>query len=61
MGGGGGIDHDCDRRVGWSGDDLAARIPDAELIRLDVDHLPQYREPGIVAETALRTAARPPR
>ena len=38
--------------------DLAARIPGAELVRLDVDHVPQYREPGVVAEVTLRTAAR---
>jgi pimeloyl-ACP methyl ester carboxylesterase len=38
--------------------DLADKIPGAELVRLDVDHLPQYREPGAVAEAVLRTAAR---
>jgi 3-oxoadipate enol-lactonase len=38
--------------------DLAARIPDAELVRLDVDHLPQYRDPEAVAEAVLRTVAR---
>lgn len=38
--------------------DLADRIPAAELVRLDVDHLPQYRDPAAVAEVVLRTAAR---
>jgi 3-oxoadipate enol-lactonase len=38
--------------------DLADRIPDAELVRLDVDHLPQYREPAAVAEAVLRTITR---
>lgn len=38
--------------------DLAERIPDAELVRLDVDHLPQYREPAAVADAVLRTVAR---
>lgn len=36
--------------------DLAERIPDAELVRLDVDHLPQYRDPEAVATAVLRTA-----
>ncbi len=38
--------------------DLAAKIPGAELVRLDVDHLPQYRDPAAVAEAVLRTVAR---
>jgi pimeloyl-ACP methyl ester carboxylesterase len=38
--------------------DLAERIPDAELVRLDVDHLPQYRDPEGVAEAVLRTVER---
>lgn len=38
--------------------DIADRIPDAELVRLDVDHLPQYRDPQSVAEAVLRTVAR---
>jgi 3-oxoadipate enol-lactonase len=38
--------------------DLAERIPDAELVRLDVDHLPQYRDPEAVAAAVLRTVAR---
>ena len=38
--------------------DLAERIPDAELLRLDVDHVPQYREPQPVADAILRTVAR---
>jgi 3-oxoadipate enol-lactonase len=38
--------------------DLAERIPGAELVRLDVDHLPQYRDPEAVAEAVLRTVAR---
>lgn len=38
--------------------DLAERIPGAELVRLDVDHLPQYRDPGSVAEAVLRTVER---
>ena len=35
--------------------DLAQRIPGAELVRLHVDHVPQYREPEAVAEAVLRT------
>lgn len=35
--------------------ELAARIPDAELVRLDADHLPQYRDPDAVAQAVLRT------
>ncbi|HET6165846.1 MAG TPA: alpha/beta hydrolase [Marmoricola sp.] len=38
--------------------DLAERIPDAELVRLDADHLPQYRDPHGVAEAVLRTVDR---
>jgi 3-oxoadipate enol-lactonase len=38
--------------------DLAGRIPGAELVRLDVDHLPQYRDPEAVAEAVLSTAGR---
>jgi pimeloyl-ACP methyl ester carboxylesterase len=38
--------------------DLAGRIPGAELVRLDVDHLPQYRDPAAVAEVVLGTLAR---
>jgi pimeloyl-ACP methyl ester carboxylesterase len=38
--------------------DLAARIPDAELVRLEVDHLPQYRNPAAVADVVLRTITR---
>jgi 3-oxoadipate enol-lactonase len=37
---------------------LADRIPGAELVRLDVDHLPQYRDPEAVAEVILATLAR---
>jgi pimeloyl-ACP methyl ester carboxylesterase len=38
--------------------DVAGKIPGAELVRLDVDHLPQYRDPDGVAEAVLRTVAR---
>lgn len=38
--------------------DLAERIPDAELVRLDVDHVPQYRDPDAVADVVLRTVGR---
>jgi pimeloyl-ACP methyl ester carboxylesterase len=38
--------------------DLAERIPGAELVRLDVDHVPQYRDPESVAEAVLRTVER---
>jgi pimeloyl-ACP methyl ester carboxylesterase len=38
--------------------DLADRIPGAELVRLDVDHVPQYRDPAAVAEVVLRTIER---
>jgi len=38
--------------------DLAEKIPAAELVRLDVDHLPQYRDPAAVADAVLRTVAR---
>lgn len=37
---------------------LADRIPGAELVRLDVDHLPQYRDPAAVADVVRRTVAR---
>jgi pimeloyl-ACP methyl ester carboxylesterase len=38
--------------------DLAGRIPGAELVRLAVDHLPQYRDPEAVAAAVLRTVGR---
>jgi pimeloyl-ACP methyl ester carboxylesterase len=38
--------------------DLAERIPGADLVRLDVDHLPQYRDPGAVADAVSRTVGR---
>ncbi|MBW8749960.1 MAG: alpha/beta hydrolase [Propionibacteriales bacterium] len=38
--------------------DLAGKIPGAELVRLDVDHLPQYRDPEAVAGAVLRTVSR---
>ncbi|MCW2755776.1 MAG: Alpha/beta hydrolase [Marmoricola sp.] len=38
--------------------DLAAKIPGAVLVRLPVDHVPQYREPGAVAEAILATVDR---
>lgn len=38
--------------------DLADRIPGAELVRLEVDHLPQYRDPEAVAAAVKRTVAR---
>jgi 3-oxoadipate enol-lactonase len=38
--------------------DLADKIAGAELVRLDVDHLPQYRDPAAVADAVLRTVAR---
>lgn len=38
--------------------DLADRIPGAILVRLPVDHVPQYRDPGAVAEVVLATAQR---
>ena len=37
---------------------LAEGLPGAELVRLDVDHLPQYRDPAGVSEVTLRTVAR---
>ena len=37
---------------------LAEALPGAELVRLDVDHLPQYRDAASVAEVTLRTIAR---
>ena len=38
--------------------DLAERIPDAALVRLPVDHLPQYRDPEAVAAAVIDTIAR---
>jgi len=38
--------------------DLAEKITGAELVRLDVDHLPQYRDPDAVAAAVLRTVSR---
>jgi 3-oxoadipate enol-lactonase len=38
--------------------DLAAKIPGAVLVRLGVDHVPQYREPAAVAEAVLATVDR---
>ncbi|MBO9520689.1 MAG: alpha/beta hydrolase [Nocardioidaceae bacterium] len=38
--------------------DLAARIPGAELVRLDADHVPQYRDPEGVAAALVRTVTR---
>jgi pimeloyl-ACP methyl ester carboxylesterase len=38
--------------------DVAERIPGAELVRLDVDHLPQYRDPAAVADVVRRTVER---
>jgi 3-oxoadipate enol-lactonase len=38
--------------------DLAHRIPGAVLVRRPVDHVPQYRDPGAVAESVLATVAR---
>ena len=38
--------------------DLAGKIPGAGLVRLDVDHVPQYRDPQAVAEVVLRTVTR---
>lgn len=37
---------------------LADALPGAELVRLGVDHLPQYRDPAAVADVVLRTVAR---
>jgi pimeloyl-ACP methyl ester carboxylesterase len=37
---------------------LAEAMPAAEVVRLDVDHLPQYRDPQAVAEIVLGTVAR---
>jgi pimeloyl-ACP methyl ester carboxylesterase len=37
---------------------LAGEMPGAELVRLDTDHLPQYRDPATVAEIIRRTVAR---
>lgn len=38
--------------------EVAERIPGSGLIRLDVDHVPQYREPQVVAAAVLDTVAR---
>jgi pimeloyl-ACP methyl ester carboxylesterase len=38
--------------------DLAERIPGAVLVRMPVDHVPQYRDPATVAEAVLATASR---
>ncbi|MFL6021814.1 MAG: alpha/beta fold hydrolase [Marmoricola sp.] len=38
--------------------DLAEKIPGAVLVRLPVDHVPQYRDPEAVAEVVLATADR---
>lgn len=38
--------------------DLAEKIPGTELVRLDADHVPQYRDPEAVAAAVLRTVAR---
>jgi 3-oxoadipate enol-lactonase len=38
--------------------DLAEKIPGAVLVRLPVDHAPQYRDPAAVAEAVLATADR---
>jgi pimeloyl-ACP methyl ester carboxylesterase len=38
--------------------DLAEKITGAELVRLDVDHLPQYRDPDAVAAAVLTTVSR---
>ena len=38
--------------------DLAAAIPDAVLVRLEADHVPQYREPEAVAQAVLATVER---
>ncbi len=37
---------------------LAEHVPGAELLRLDTDHLPQYRDPEAVADLVRRTMAR---
>jgi pimeloyl-ACP methyl ester carboxylesterase len=37
---------------------VSERVPGAELVRLDTDHLPQYRDPQAVADIVLRTVAR---
>lgn len=37
---------------------LAGQMPGADLVRLDTDHLPQYRDPAAVADLVRRTAAR---
>ena len=38
--------------------DLAARVPEAALVRLDTDHVPQYRDPDAVAAAIEDTVAR---
>jgi pimeloyl-ACP methyl ester carboxylesterase len=38
--------------------DLAGRIPGAVLVRLEADHVPQYRDPAAVAEAVLATVDR---
>jgi len=38
--------------------DLAEKIPGAVLVRLPVDHVPQYRDPEAVSEVVLATADR---
>lgn len=38
--------------------DLAGAIPGAELVRLDADHVPQYRDPEAVAAAVVRTVTR---
>ncbi len=38
--------------------DLAVQIPDAALVRLETDHLPQYRDPEAVAAAIEDTIAR---
>lgn len=40
--------------------DLAGQIPGAVLVRVETDHLPQYREPECVAAVVLDTLARVP-
>ncbi len=38
--------------------DLAARIPDAALVRMDTDHVPQYRDPEAVVAVVEDTIGR---
>ena len=40
--------------------DLAARVPDAALVRLDTDHVPQYRDPEAVVAVVQDTVGRAP-